>query len=103
MENTAYATAALSFIVIVAETIYLSTQTRNMKDKIDTRDYTTNVFIGTLVALIAMGISIMVIMSYNYNENNAVGIIILTVGVGLVLGLSSWYMSFVRLRVATST
>ena len=103
MEKYAYGTAILSFFVIVAETITLSVQTRGMKDKIDKREYTTNIFIGTLVALIALGISIMVIIFYNYDENNAVAIIIITVGVALILGLSSWYMSFIRLRIATST
>lgn len=103
MGNYANIAAILSSFAILGETGYLLYKTNGLKNQLEKRDYTINIFIGTLVGLIALGISIFFILRDNYNEQFVFTIILATVTVGLGLGIMSWFLSFLRMYQATSS
>ena len=91
-----------AFATILGETIYVSNQTQEGR-KLSKEDFTTNVFVGTLIGLIFFTIGSTLYIYSNYNEQAVVIILVVTIAVSSYISLLSFGLSASRLRFATSS
>lgn len=91
-----------AFAVILGETIYASSQTQDGK-KLSKEDYTTNVFVGTLIGILFFGIGATLYIYNNYNENTVFILLLIAIAVSSYISLLTFGLTASRLRFATSS
>lgn len=102
MNIFAYLAMIAGFIVIFGETIYARQQTKDGQ-KFSKEDYTTNVFVGTLIGILFFGIGATLYLYNNYNESTVFTILLITIAASIYISLMTFGLTASRLRFATSS